>query len=135
MQLAISNRQAEAEIGSFRAILSNRIIDERSGDEVIPFSATPVNSITLLGLAKSSRQTIQQKKVASIQVKVTRLNHQNGLGQAAHQALTPPLPAQIALICPGKRKVQMTLKRIENTTSKRMHRVTHVDDPKQSVEE
>lgn len=80
MRLAISNRQAEAEIGSFRAILSDPITDERSGDEAILLSATPVNSTTPLGLAKSSRQTIQQKKVASTQAKVTRLNRRSGSG-------------------------------------------------------
>lgn len=58
LQLAISNKQAEAEIRNFRAILSDLIIDKKSGDEVIPFSATFVNSTTLLRLAKNSYQTI-----------------------------------------------------------------------------
>lgn len=74
MRLVISNRQVEAEIESFRVILSNPITEEKSGDEVIPLSTTPVNSATPLGLAKSSRQTIQQKKIASSQTKATRLN-------------------------------------------------------------
>lgn len=65
MQLIISNKQVEAEIESFRAILSNPITEERSGEEFIPLSTTLVNSATPLGLAKSSCQTIQPKKIAS----------------------------------------------------------------------
>lgn len=107
MRLAINNRQAKEEIESFRAILSDLITDERSEDDSIPLSATPFNSTALLGLANSSRQTIQQKKVASAQSKVARLNRQSGWGQAAQQArsLTPPPPAQMELIQPGKYKV------------------------------
>lgn len=60
MRLAISNRQAEAEIGSFRAILSDPITDKGSEDETVLLPAAPVNSTTLLESANSSRQTIKQ---------------------------------------------------------------------------
>lgn len=74
MQLIISNKQVEAKIGNLRAILSNLITDEKSRDEAIPLLAISVNFITLLRLAKSSCQTIKQKKIAFTQAKVTRLN-------------------------------------------------------------
>lgn len=58
MQLAISNRQAKAKIRNFKTILSNLITNEKSGYETISFSTIFINSITLLGLAKSNCKTI-----------------------------------------------------------------------------
>lgn len=88
MQLAINNRQAKAKIENFRAILSNPITNKRSRDKAVSLSATPVNFTTLLGLAKSSRQTIQQKKVVSTLAKIIRLNCQNSSSQVIYQAFT-----------------------------------------------
>lgn len=59
MRLAISNKQAEVEIESFRAILFDSITDKESENKTILLPTTFINSTTLLALANSSCQTIQ----------------------------------------------------------------------------
>lgn len=95
MRLAINNKQAEAKIGSFQAILFDLITNKRSKDESIPpLTITPVSSAVLLRSANSSRQSIQQKKVVFAQAKAVQLNYQSILGQGVQQArsFTPLSP-------------------------------------------
>ncbi|MCJ1348467.1 hypothetical protein MMC31_006699 [Peltigera leucophlebia] len=87
MKLAIANRHAEAEIGSFKNILSDPAAPENEDN---PTLLSVENQV--IKSANSGRQTLRQQRIASTQSKVGRLSRQSGLGQAVQQARSPTPP-------------------------------------------
>lgn len=121
-RLAISNRQAE--VGAFRAVLSDPHTEPSSDPPVQPqILQTPELERIQVG-ARAALYTAKAKKKANGQSVTNRLN-----AIRAPRPTTPP-PIQMELIRPGKRKVKVQLKILRQNECARRQTVKQPEWPR-----
>lgn len=123
-RIAIGNRQ-RAEVGSFRALLSDPIrpdpLDiEEIDDPNLPTSPIPIiqsaasKKIKAQGLQQIQENRMRKKSTSTATALANRLQRQanSDITNPIRKSVTPP-PMPMELIRPGKRKVKVTVHAVD----------------------
>lgn len=126
-RLALNNSCSQAQYGTFKAILSDLIVETETLDQfhgLLSVNETPLASQTfyVLQTARTARLgSNERKKAATHQLAASRQQKNSKRPRTTTSRPSTPPPAAMELNRSGsKRKVRVTAKGVENTPSKRM---------------